>query len=182
MKKKVLTLGLAMAMALTAVPALAATDVEGGHDAKTEHEGKGVTAAEVCAEQTVESDETASCSVYAEVGSTFTVTIPKSLTLSGADKTGSYNVAVTGDIAGNQYVSVTPAATFAMEQDGKADVTATITQTVNKFRGDNYTSELLTDGTEVRFATGATGSIAAPDLTAGAWEGTFDFVIALNAD
>lgn len=181
--KKLASLGLALTMVATAMPAMATvTPVDGGHEANVEHAGERPTEAEVCAKQTVDADDTAQCTVYAEVGSEFTVTIPKSLTLSGADKNGSYTVAVEGDIAGNQFVSVTPEATFAMQQTGKADVTATITQTVNKFRGDNYTETLLADGTEVLFATGATGTIDAQDLSAGAWNGVFDFTIALETD
>lgn len=181
MKKKVLaSLGLAMAMVATTMPAMAAEEVDGGHELST-HYGS-VTKAEVCKEQTIKEDEQATCDVYAEVGSEFTVTIPKALTLSGTDKNGTYKVSVEGDIAGNQYVSVTPDKTFAMKQTGKKDVTATITQAVNKFRGDNYTSELLSDGSEVKFATGATGSISAADLSAGRWNGTFNFTIALNTD
>ena len=77
--------------------------------------------------QNISANETAQTSVYAEVGSTFTVTIPKKITLSGETKSGTYNVTCTGDIAGTEFISVTPAASFDMTQKGKADVTATVT-------------------------------------------------------
>ena len=101
MRKKVLaSLSLAAAMVATTMPAMAATEVPGGHDFDT-HAGS-TTEAEVCMKQTVSSedaDKSAQCEVYAEIGSTFTVTIPKKITLSGTDKTGSYTVSCTGDIA-----------------------------------------------------------------------------------
>lgn len=182
MRKKVLaSLSLAAAMIATTMPAMAATPVEGGHDF-TQHEGS-TTEADVCMKQTVSSEDenkAAECEVYAEIGSTFTVTIPKKITLSGTDKTGSYTVSCTGDIAGDEYVSVVPDGSFAMKQGGKDDVTATVTQATQSFRGDNYTKSLA-DG-EAFMATGATGSISAKDLTAGAWKGTFNFAIALNQD
>ena len=120
--KKVASLGLALTMVVNAVPALA-TETQTPHDIET-HKTDDVmgTDAHVCDTQEIAKDESASCNVYAEVGSEFTVTIPKSLTLSGADKTGAYDVAVEGDIAGDQFVSVTPDENFAMVQDGKADV------------------------------------------------------------
>ena len=178
--KKLASLGLAVTMVANVVPAMATvTPVEGGHEAKDEHAGEGVTEAEVCATQTADADgDTAQCTVYAEVGSEFTVTIPKSLTLSGADKTGAYDVAVEGDIAGDQYVSVVPDAQFAMVQDGKADVTATITQEITKFRGDDYKDAL--GAGEAKFADGAEGAIDAQGLSAGAWNGTFNFNIRLE--
>ena len=167
MNKKVLaSLGLAVAVVATAMPAMAYTNSIGA----------------VTETQDIEANQSANCTVYAEVGSEFKVTIPKHIVLDGVTKTGAYTVSVTGDIAGDEYISVIPDATFAMTQSGKADVTATVSQAVNKFRGDNYTSDLLTDGTEVLMATGATGAIDAQDLTAGAWNGNFNFAIALNQD
>ena len=130
--------------------------------------------------QNISANETAQTSVYAEVGSTFTVTIPKKITLSGETKSGTYNVTCTGDIAGDEFISVAPAASFDMTQKGKEDVTATVTQETTKFRADNYTTEL--EEGEAKMATGATGSIAASGLTSGGWNGTFNFTIALNQD
>lgn len=74
-----------------------------------------------------------------------------------------------------------------MKQTGKADVTASITQAKTMFRGYNYNVELA--ATEVKMGDGAEqaseiidGSISAQDLTAGAWNGTFNFNIALEED
>lgn len=165
MKKKILaSLSIAAAMVATTMPAMAANS-----------EGDVTETKEITEDVAKEA-----CEVYAELGSSFTVTIPKKITLSGADKTGSYSVSCTGDIAGDEWVSVVPDASFAMKQTGKKDVTASVTQAVNRFRGDNYTGSLLADGSEAKMADGATGSISAADLSAGAWKGTFNFVIALN--
>lgn len=179
-KKAFASLALAgLMLAGSVMPASAATIVEGGHDF-TGHQGKGTTTAEVCQQQEIDSDEKASCDVYAEIGSQFTVTIPKKLTLDGSTKTGSYTVSCSGDIAGTEYVSVTPDESFAMKQTGKANVTASITQETTKFRGDNYTGSLVAG--EDYMTKGATGSISAQDLTAGAWNGTFNFAVKLNTD
>ena len=163
MRKKILSLALASVVLAGAVtPASAYTNSVGA----------------VNETQEVTEDSTKQCEVYAEVGSSYTVTIPKKITLDGATKTGGYTVSCTGDIAGDEYVSVTPDASFAMSQDGKDDVTASITQGTTKFRGDNYTGS-LGEG-EALMATGAVGAIDAQGLTAGAWNGTFNFEIALN--
>lgn len=130
--------------------------------------------------QNISANETAQTSVYAEVGSTFTVTIPKKITLSGETKSGTYNVTCTGDIAGDEFVSVAPDASFEMSQKGKDDVTATVAQEITKFRADNYTTELVSG--EAKMATGATGSITASGLTSGGWNGNFNFTIALSQD
>lgn len=166
MNKKVLaSLGLAVAVVATSMPVMAYTTSTASVD-----ETKDITA-------NVESE---SCTVHAEVGSQFTVTIPKKITLGGESKSGSYTVTCTGNIAGDEYVLVKPDETFAMSQSGKKDVTATVTQATTMFRGDNYVKDLV-DG-EAKMASGANGSISAQDLTAGSWNGTFNFEIELTQD
>ena len=105
--------------------------------------------------------------VYATVASEFEVVIPKTVILDGESKTGAYTVDVNGDIAGDQAVTVTPDTSFAMKQEGKDDVTATVTQDKTSWAYN----EMDTD---------ATGEISAQDLTAGSWNGTFNFAIALE--
>ena len=163
MKKKVLaSLSLAAAMVATTMPAMAYTNSVGA----------------VNETQEVSENKEAECEVYAEIGSTFTVTIPKKITLAGATKTGAYTVACTGDIAGDEYVSVVPDASFDMIQTGKTNVTASVTQETQNFRGNNYTGSVGTG--EAKMEDGATGSISAAGLTAGAWKGTFNFTISLK--
>ena len=126
-----------------------------------------------------------SCLVDAALASKFEVTVPKKITLSGSAKSGTYSVTCKGDIAGNESVSVVPDATFTMSQTEKATVQAAVTQEKTMFRGSDYTKSL---GDAVRMGPAAgdstgtplTGSIAAPDLSAGAWSGTFNFTIGLK--
>ena len=109
--------------------------------------------------------------VYAEIGSEFKVTIPKKIVLDGATKSGTYTVTVEGDIAGLEIVNVTPDSAVTLSSKDKADVIGTITQ--DKL---NWTySEIYTDSKIL-----ANGSISASGITAGAWNGTFNFAIKLE--
>ena len=106
------------------------------------------------------------------VASTFSVKIPKKVILSGETKVGDYTVSVKGDIGGNEKITVAPTSgSIAMTQAGKADVTATVTQTKTEWgfaevEPDNYNS--------------TTGSISAGGATAGTWTGLVTFSIQLE--
>ena len=152
---KVLTGTLATAMLVSGtVPAYAATGTSGTNS--------------TLAVTTTEAKEgTNAVNVYAQIGSSYTVTIPKTITLDGSTKTGSYTVSVAGDIAGDEAVKVVPDASFKMSQTDKADVTASVTQ-------DKTAWEVS------EFGTAGNGSISASRLTAGAWNGTFNFNVGLE--
>ena len=134
---------------------------------------------------------TQSATVYAKVGSSFKVTIPKVIVLKGvrgAASTATYKVDVDGDIAGNEYVKVQPDATFAMKQAGKADVDATVAQELVKYRAYNYTEtpaagevKIAENQADVIADGEGTGTVSAT-LTAGKWQGTFNFDIQLMDD
>ena len=136
----------------------------------------------------VDKDGTNATNVYAVIGSTYQVTIPKTIVLKGnknAASTATYKVDVDGDIAGNQYVKVQPQATFAMKQAGKADVTATVEQEYVQYRSSGYQAAVVTGETKMAennadvIADGeGTGTVSAT-LTAGRWAGTFNFDISL---
>lgn len=114
------------------------------------------------------------CNVNAAIGSNFSVTIPKTITLDGASKTGSYTVTATGDIAGNQQVTVAPDANFQMKNNGgtgSKSVTATVSQDKAAFSSSDLTAE---------GGASANGTVAAPDLTAGSWASSFNFNIGLS--
>ena len=142
--------------------------------------------------QTIENptaeQSTQSATVYAKVGSSFKVTIPKVIVLKGvrnAASTATYKVDVDGDIAGDEYVLVQPASTFAMKQAGKADVEATVAQELVKYRAYNYTTAtvageaVMAEDQDDAIAAGeGTGTVSAT-LTAGKWNGSFDFDIRL---
>lgn len=105
--------------------------------------------------------------VSGSVASKYLVNIPIDLTLDGSTKAVEYTVSVSGDIAGDLAVLVTPENTFTLKSAKKDDITATISQ--NRV---SWASEDM--GTE------ATGIVSAPDLTAGDWNGTFNFYISLE--
>ena len=152
---KVLTGTLATAMLVSGtVPAYAATGTSGATSTLSVETGEAV-------------EGTNAVNVYAKIGSSYTVTIPKTITLDGSTKTGSYTVSVAGDIAGDETVNVVPDASFKMSQTDKADVTASITQDKTAWK-------------VAEFGTAGNGSISASGLTAGAWNGTFNFNVGLE--
>lgn len=120
----------------------------------------------------IDGDVTKGCEVYATLPSSFTVQIPKVVILTGATNgSGAYTVKVSGDIAGNEKITVAPATSVAMQQTGKDDVTATIAQTKTIWTVDD---EDLATGVST------TGTITAAGLTAGQWKGSFNFDISLK--
>lgn len=110
-------------------------------------------------------------SVYAELGSEFLVTIPKSLTLSGQTKSGTYTVSVEGNIAGYEKINVIPDETFTLNSQGLNSITASINQDKTSW----IYSEITTDSAVI-----GNGTINASNLSAGKWNGTFNFNINLK--
>lgn len=102
------------------------------------------------------------------------VSVPKKVIVSGVPDTdnlykGKYKVKVDGDFAGNKTVSVMPDYNVVLKQTGKNDARATITQDKSSFSyqdviGDNNIGN---------------GVISAKSLTAGSWNGIFNFNINL---
>lgn len=77
--------------------------------------------------------------------SNFTVTIPKSIALSG-NKTATYQVKVKGDVAGNEKVTVVPDAEVTLnDANGKDPVTGTITQTKTEFSSAEISGGVRTE-------------------------------------
>lgn len=121
--------------------------------------------------------------VYATQASTFSVVIPKTIILDGAfgagkSYEGKYEVIVKGNIAGDESVNVVPDASFALQQAGKTDLTASVTQTVQHFRDTTETvgADTLT-GVNLNTPVKTTGTVAVQGVTAGSWHGTFNFAI-----
>lgn len=110
--------------------------------------------------------------------STFSVIIPKEIELeakTNTDYSEDYTVVVEGNIAGNETITVKPAASsFAMKQNNKTDLSASVTQTQ-----DNQTAVYseLKNGAKKNLA----GKVEVGGVSAGTWEGTFDFDISLTA-
>lgn len=122
--------------------------------------------------------------------SSYTVTIPKTITLDGATKAADYGVKVSGDISSDKKVSVVPQDVLADETGvnfymvdqattatKKADVVATVTQNATEWTS----AELcVKDADETVVGTEKSGNVSAPDITAGSWKGTFTFNITLQ--
>ena len=130
----------------------------------------------------ITADSTEEVKVYATQASTFSVKIPKVIILDGQAGTAKYQVSAKGNINGEEMIKVVPTASFKMSQNGKADITATTTQTVQKFvnttlegtgsshmNGVNPDSFITTDG-----------DVSVAGMTAGSWAGTTNFNISLT--
>lgn len=107
-----------------------------------------------------------SCEVYATLASSFKVTIPKKITLDGGTKKGSYTVDVEGDIGGTDVIKVVPDPSVALHSTNLADVTASISQDKTEWSYDQILADSKVAGN---------GLIDASGITAGAWNGTFNF-------
>lgn len=117
---------------------------------------------------TVSEAGTQTATVTYSQDSTFTVTIPKEVTLPTA-KTATYNVNVKGDIKNSEKVTVEPDTTVTMaDANGKESIDITVTQTKTDFTA-----------TAINTAEGdsTTGSIDGTALTAGSWTGVLSFEI-----
>lgn len=71
--------------------------------------------------------------VYATQGTSFSVNIPKTLVLDGANGTGVYTVAIKGNMGGTDVINVVPDSTFNMTQAGKNDIAIAIEQDKTAF-------------------------------------------------
>ncbi len=116
--------------------------------------------------ENIETDKTESTNIYATLTSNFEVTIPKTIILSGETGIGNYSVKVNGDIAGTDKINVVPDENFAMKQNNKPEITATVEQDKLAWKFDE-------------FDTVGVGTVTA-ELSAGKWNGTFDFNINLE--
>lgn len=101
------------------------------------------------------------------------VSLPKTVIVSGTRDSqdslykGYYGVKVEGDYAGNEMVSVVPDTTVELSQSGKAPIDADITQTKTQWTYD--------ESGEI-----AKGEISTNELSAGSWNGTFNFNVSLD--
>ena len=119
--------------------------------------------------------------VLYNLGSTFSVVIPKTIVLDAVSKDSDYAVRVYGDISSDKKVTVAPQDALT-DIDGinfymidqatagtkKANVQADVTQDVVDWTSAEVTADTSKDG-----------NVAAPTITAGNWKGTFNFNIAL---
>jgi len=113
--------------------------------------------------------------------SSYTVTIPKTITL-GTNRQATYSVKVAGDIDTNQRVYVAPVDGIADSENldfymkdlsgKKEDVVATVTQNKTYWNSDDVANAYEETN----------NSVSAPNLTAGTWEGTFQVEIRLETE
>ena len=118
-------------------------------------------------QNTKDEDFTNQTNVFAELGSEYKVTIPKTIVLSGTTKKANYTVKVEGDIAGYETVNVVPDSSVELRTKNKDSQTGTITQDKTAWKFDNFDVD-------------ANGTVEASSLTAGKWSGTFNFNINLD--
>lgn len=125
--------------------------------------------------------------------STFTVSIPKRIVLNGArneKNDADYTVKVSGNIASDEMVHVTPATGFKMHDDKgiKADLDTVVTQAVTKFVNEEAKPAMYdSDADTIMIKTdnannvGVTqGNVEVQNLTSGSWTGVFNFDIKLE--
>lgn len=161
-----------------------------------------VASAEYVDADEINSTSTNECEVKATIGSTFFVIIPKIIVL---DKTGEsgYTVTVDADLAGTEFISVIPSAKEIgyklIEEGGKESIDYTVTQLKQIFYANGSVSEFIgatvenrqelmeqealsvnhpTYTIQNREAAIVDGLVAAPEISAGIWEGVFNFNIA----
>lgn len=125
--------------------------------------------------QVTDEDKTSTVDVYATQASSYTVTVPATLILNGAygaENSFNYDVVVSGNIAGDETVTVKPDSDFTMSSVGKDDIPATVTQGKTTFTYE--------DGLRVDNDLSTTGKGVATGMTAGLWKGSFGINISLN--
>ena len=129
----------------------AATDANGNSKAQT------------TTQEVNEETQAQSVAVDATVASTFSVSVPKTIQLDGAKKSASYKVTCSGDFPANKKVTVVPEANVTLFSVNKSEVIAAISQ--------DKTEWLYDDNTEGK------GTITADTISAGIWNGVFNFNI-----
>lgn len=173
-KKKIISLCMATVMAVSAAPMSVFASSIGSTSSNT---GIGTDAAQNTKTQYSEITENGTqTSVYLTVDdSDLIVSLPTTVIVSGTpDEDGNYisnySVGVKGDMSGSKQVSITPDENVTLIQKGKDNKTATITQDKTEFTTDDFKNNTVT-----------TGNITAQGLTAGSWNGKFNFNVTYSA-
>lgn len=134
------------------------------------------------------------CDVSVSQGSTFSVIIPKTVILNGGfgqANEASYTINVTANIASDEVLTVSPVTSFKMaDVNGiKTAKDASVVQSITKFvdpetKNAKFSSSVdvkaLSNGTNGSHPVSSTdGKIIVSNLTAGSWQGSFNFNISL---
>jgi hypothetical protein len=144
--------------------------------------------AEVVDEETYTEDTSQKCDVSVIQASSFSVKIPKVITLDGSvgkENKATYEISVSGNIASDEVISVAPSSTtfnFTDVKGKKNPISASITQDITKFINNEVTPSDTKTTTTIDPTKGTTieGTVSVQNLTSGEWEGNFEFVISLG--
>ena len=160
MKNKILSLVFASTMIAGAImPVTALTLDSEGNSVENVEYNENVT-------------ESGQATVDAQVKSSYKVTLPKAIVISGTTKKASYYVKVEGDLSDSQFVRVTPAS--------KVELNSTSSSANKKGTQEGIISQDKTDWYWDNIDTDAVGTITADGLSAGKWTGKFAFNIELK--
>lgn len=169
--KKAISLGLVSAMAITAFP-ISTFAASVGSDSMNTLIGED-TAQNAKTQYSEIAIDDAQTEVYLTVeDKDLIASLPTTIIVSGAPTSdgkyiGNYSVGVSGDMSGDKLVTIEPENdNVALKQKGKNDKTATITQEQTEFDSDDFKNKAQT-----------TGAVTADRLTAGSWNGSFNFNI-----
>ena len=171
-KKKIISLCMAAIMAVSTVPLTAyaassvgstSNDTTIGEDtaqgAKTQYSEIGISDTQTQVYLTVEDKD-----LIASLPTT--IIVPGTPTTEGK-YVGEYSVGVSGDMSGDKVVTIEPeSANVALKQKGNNDKTASISQKQTVFNSDDFKNKTRTNG-----------AVTADSLTAGSWNGKFNFNI-----
>lgn len=124
--------------------------------------------------QQITPGNTGNTSVKATVDSEAVVWLPTNITISGTPDennqyTGEGAVIVEGDIAGNEIITVTPDSSISLQQPGKDDIAAQVTQEKTSFTYD-----------DIQNSNSAVTSISTNTLSAGEWNSVLHYNVTLD--
>ena len=108
--------------------------------------------------------------VTVDRASFFDIIIPKEIVLNGNDGSASYEVSITGELAGDQALVVKPDDSFTLTEDGGKTTPVTVTQDKDTFNYQDINNSVKGNGT-----------LSAPGISAGNWSGKFNFNIEFKA-
>lgn len=118
--------------------------------------------------------------VTAEVGSTYTISLPATLALSYNETSGKYEgdytVSVKANLTEGESVSVTPTTSFTLSETGGGSEEGSVTQTVNTWKlNASAANEIASD---YQNFVETKGKVSANLTKAGTYNGTLDFTFA----
>lgn len=173
-ENRIISFCMALVMLAGAVPttALAAST---GSTANNTSIGQDIAQGAKTEYSTINSNTDTQTEVYLTADdSDLIVSVPTTIIVSGTPTTdgkyvGEYSVGVDGDMSGDKTVIIEPESTdVTIKQLGKNNKTATVTQNQTEFTSDDFANKKITNG-----------KITAEGLTAGSWNGTFNFNISI---